>query len=119
VFARSLAEAVGADRIIAAVDSRGGQVVIHGWKTPLPITAVEAVPRGRPFCGEFLYTHVDTRGLMGGTDIAAILAVPPRDGQARHGGGGSHTRDMIVSTPRRSMRWSAWRSTRASSISTR
>ena len=32
-FARSLAEAVGVDRMIAAVDSRGGRVVIHGWKT--------------------------------------------------------------------------------------
>jgi phosphoribosylformimino-5-aminoimidazole carboxamide ribotide isomerase len=42
-FARRLAEAVGRERVIAAVDSRGGHVVIHGWKTPLPITAVEAV----------------------------------------------------------------------------
>src|SRR3989442_563669 len=42
-FARRLADAVGVEQVIAAVDSRGGQVVIHGWKTPLPITAVEAV----------------------------------------------------------------------------
>ena len=32
-FARTLADAVGRDRVIAAVDSRGGHVVIHGWKT--------------------------------------------------------------------------------------
>ncbi len=74
-FARSLADAVGADRIIAAVDSRGGQVVIHGWKTALPLTAVEAVGALEPYCAEFLYTHVDTEGLMGGTDLGAILAV--------------------------------------------
>jgi len=30
-FAKALADAVGADRVIAAVDSRGGHVVIHGW----------------------------------------------------------------------------------------
>src|SRR5512147_2048658 len=42
-FARELAEAVGIDRVIAAVDSRGGRVVVHGWKTVLPLTAVEAV----------------------------------------------------------------------------
>ncbi|HEY3043707.1 MAG TPA: HisA/HisF-related TIM barrel protein, partial [Vicinamibacterales bacterium] len=29
-FAKALADAVGIDRVIAAVDSRGGQVVIHG-----------------------------------------------------------------------------------------
>src|SRR6476661_7646387 len=55
VFARSLAEAVGADRVIAAVDSRGGRVAIHGWRTMLPLTAVEAVRALEPFCGEFLY----------------------------------------------------------------
>jgi phosphoribosylformimino-5-aminoimidazole carboxamide ribotide isomerase len=74
-FAKSLAEAVGVERLIAAVDSRGGQVVIHGWKTPLPITPVEAVKALEPYCGEFLYTHVDAEGLMRGTNIEAILTV--------------------------------------------
>jgi len=74
-FARALSEAVGIDRVIAAVDSRGGHVVIHGWKTPLPITAVEAVRALEPYCGEFLYTHVDTEGLMGGTNRDAVMAV--------------------------------------------
>ena len=74
-FARVLADAVGAERIIAAVDSRGGQVVIHGWRTALPITAVDAVRALEPYCGEFLYTHVDAEGLMQGTDMNAILAV--------------------------------------------
>ena len=74
-FAQALSDAVGRERVIAAVDSRGGRVVIHGWKTPLPLTAVEAVKALEPFCGEFLYTHVDTEGLMGGTNLDAILAV--------------------------------------------
>ena len=75
VFARALAEAVGVERVIAAVDSRGGHVAIHGWKTVLPLTAVDAVRALEPFCGEFLYTHVDKEGLMQGTDLDAILAV--------------------------------------------
>ena len=74
-FAKSLADAVGAERVIAAVDSRGGYVAIHGWKTILPITAVEAVRALEPYCAEFLYTHVDKEGLMQGTDIEAIMAV--------------------------------------------
>jgi phosphoribosylformimino-5-aminoimidazole carboxamide ribotide isomerase len=81
-FAKQLADGVGIEQVIAAVDSKGGQVVIHGWKTPLPITAVEAVRALEPFCGEFLYTHVDAEGLMGGTNMDAILAV--KNATSRH-----------------------------------
>jgi phosphoribosylformimino-5-aminoimidazole carboxamide ribotide isomerase len=90
-FARSLAEAVGVERVIAAVDSRGGRVVIHGWKTTLPLTAVEAVRALEPFCSEFLYTHVDTEGLMGGTDMAAIMAVRQATGKRVTAAGGITT----------------------------
>jgi phosphoribosylformimino-5-aminoimidazole carboxamide ribotide isomerase len=95
VFARSLAEAVGIDRVIAAVDSRGGHVAIHGWKTVLPITAVDAVRALEPFCGEFLYTHVDKEGLMQGTDIDAILAVRRATTRRVTAAGGITTWDEI------------------------
>ena len=94
-FAKELAEAVGVDRVIAAVDSRGGKVVIHGWKTPLAITAVEAVRALEPFCGEFLYTHVDAEGLMGGTNIPAILDVRRATTRRLTAAGGITTRDEI------------------------
>ena len=94
-FARSLAEAVGVDRLIAAVDSRGGRVVIHGWKTVLPITAVAAVRALEPFCSEFLYTHVDTEGLMGGTDMTAIRAVRQATSRRVTAAGGITTWDEI------------------------
>jgi phosphoribosylformimino-5-aminoimidazole carboxamide ribotide isomerase len=74
-FAQTLSEAIGADRVIAAVDSRGGFVAIHGWKTVLPVTAVDAVRALEPYCAEFLYTHVDKEGMMQGTDMDAIMAV--------------------------------------------
>ena len=74
-FAASLAEAVGADRVIAAVDSKGGHVAIHGWKTILPVTAVDAVKALEPHCSEFLYTHVDTEGLLQGINMPAVLSV--------------------------------------------
>jgi phosphoribosylformimino-5-aminoimidazole carboxamide ribotide isomerase len=94
-FARALAEAIGLERVIAAVDSRGGRVVIHGWKTPLPVTTLEAVAALEPFCGEFLYTHVDTEGLMRGTDMDAILAVRRATGRRVTAAGGITTREEI------------------------
>src|SRR5690606_3328986 len=71
-FARALAQTVGPQRVIAAVDSKGGRVVIHGWKTALPIGPVAAVLALEGYCDEFLYTHVDKEGLMQGTDMDAI-----------------------------------------------
>ena len=94
-FAKELADAVGAERVIAAVDSRGGHVVIHGWKTPLPLTAVEAVRALEPYCDEFLYTHVDTEGLMGGTNRDAILAVRRATSKRVTAAGGITTQQEI------------------------
>jgi phosphoribosylformimino-5-aminoimidazole carboxamide ribotide isomerase len=94
-FARQLAEAIGPERVIAAVDSRGGKVAIHGWKTVLPVTAVDAVKALEPYCDEFLYTHVDTEGLMGGTDMDAIMAVRRATTRRVTAAGGITTREEI------------------------
>jgi len=94
-FAQELARAVGSQRIVGAVDSKAGQVVIHGWKTSLPITAVEAVKTLEPYCSEFLYTHVDREGLMQGTDMNAILAVARATSRQVIAAGGITTREEI------------------------
>jgi phosphoribosylformimino-5-aminoimidazole carboxamide ribotide isomerase len=94
-FARTLADAIGRERVISAVDSRGGKVAIHGWKTMLPISAAEAVTALEPYCDEFLYTHVDNEGLMQGTDMAAILAVRQATSRRVTAAGGITTWDDI------------------------
>ena len=94
-FARTLRDGIGRDRVIAAVDSRGGRVVIHGWKTMLPITAVEAVRALEPFCDEFLYTHVDAEGLMRGTNLDAIRAVAAATARKVTAAGGITTQAEI------------------------
>ena len=94
-FARSLAAAVGVDRVIAAVDSKGGRVVIRGWTEPVEVTAVEAAQALEPYCGEFLYTHVDLEGLMTGTDMAAVHAVAAATHRPVTAAGGITTRAEI------------------------
>jgi phosphoribosylformimino-5-aminoimidazole carboxamide ribotide isomerase len=94
-FAGELAAAIGIEQVIAAVDSRGGRVVIHGWKTPLPLTAVEAVRELEPYCGEFLYTHVDAEGLMGGTSMEAVRAIRAATTRRVTAAGGITTQDEI------------------------
>jgi len=95
-FAETLAAALGPDRLIAAVDSRGGQVVIHGWRTQLSITPVDAVRQLEPFVSEFLFTVVDREGLMQGTDVAAIGAVRAATSRRVTAAGGITTTDEIA-----------------------
>ena len=94
-FANALVQTVGMSRLIAAVDSRGGRVCIHGWKTVLPLTAVQAVQLLEGYCDEFLYTHVDKEGLMQGTDMAAITAVANATERRITAAGGITTREEI------------------------
>lgn len=94
-FASSLADALGPERLIAAVDSRGGRVVIHGWRTQLAITPVDAVRQLGPYFGEFLFTVVDREGLMGGTDIEAIADVRAATTRRVTAAGGITTRQEI------------------------
>jgi phosphoribosylformimino-5-aminoimidazole carboxamide ribotide isomerase len=74
-LARSLCDTLGEDRLVAAVDARGGRVVVHGWLSALDLTPVEAIHILEPFFGEFLFTNVDVEGLMQGTDRAAVEQV--------------------------------------------
>ena len=93
--ARRFSEAVGVERIVGAVDSKGGRVVTHGWKSATGTTAADAVRALEPYCGEFLYTHVDKEGLMQGTDIAAIRTVRDATGRPLIAAGGVTTQAEI------------------------
>lgn len=94
-FARRLAAAVGADRVIAAVDAKQGFVVIHGWRTRLAITAADAAAALEPYVGEFLYTHVDREGMLQGTDIAAIEAVQAATSRPLTAAGGITSQEEV------------------------
>jgi phosphoribosylformimino-5-aminoimidazole carboxamide ribotide isomerase len=94
-FARALRDAIGVNRIIGAVDARGGRVLIHGWKTALPISPVQAVQALDRYCGEFLYTHVDKEGLLQGTDIDAITAVAAATNSKLTAAGGITTQEEV------------------------
>jgi phosphoribosylformimino-5-aminoimidazole carboxamide ribotide isomerase len=94
-FAEGLAAAVSPERLIAAVDAKGGRVAIDGWRTQLPITPVEAVRELEPYFGEFLFTNVDVEGLMQGIDRDAIQAVRNATSRALTAAGGVTTEEEI------------------------
>jgi phosphoribosylformimino-5-aminoimidazole carboxamide ribotide isomerase len=59
------------------------------------VTAVEAVHALEPYCDEFLYTHVDSEGLMGGTSFEAIAAIRSVTTRRVTAAGGITTRKEI------------------------
>ena len=66
---KKIADAVGPDRLIIALDSKGGKVVVKGWQEATEFTAEEMIPHLEPYCSGFLCTYVDKEGMLQGTDL--------------------------------------------------
>jgi phosphoribosylformimino-5-aminoimidazole carboxamide ribotide isomerase len=74
-FAETLASTLGTAALVFALDSRGGRVAIDGWRKETIITAFDMIRALEPFCDTFLYTHIDTEGLMGGIPMNVVSAI--------------------------------------------
>jgi phosphoribosylformimino-5-aminoimidazole carboxamide ribotide isomerase len=74
-FAQELAAAVGADRVVAGIDTKDGRIAVKGWKAQVELTPDAAIPQLEAHVAAFLYTHVDGEGLLGGfpIEVAARL----------------------------------------------
>lgn len=68
-FAASLAEAIGAERVVAGIDTKNGKIAVKGWKAQVALTPDEAIPQLEPYASSFLYTHVDGEGMMQGFPV--------------------------------------------------
>ena len=68
-FAEQLAAAVGADRVVAGIDTKNGRIAVKGWKAQVELTPDDAIPQLEAHAAAFLYTHVDGEGLMKGFPI--------------------------------------------------
>jgi len=69
VFLRELTGTVPRERILLALDSKNGRVVVKGWRESLNISAEQIIRDLEPWCGGFLCTYVDKEGMMQGTDL--------------------------------------------------
>ncbi|MDE3162089.1 MAG: 1-(5-phosphoribosyl)-5-[(5-phosphoribosylamino)methylideneamino] imidazole-4-carboxamide isomerase [Acidobacteriota bacterium] len=68
-FAAQISAAIGADRIVAGIDTKGGRIAVKGWKAQVELTPDDAIPQLEPHVAAYLYTHVDGEGLMQGFPI--------------------------------------------------
>ena len=68
-FLAQLRSAIGKERLIVALDSWEGRIVVKGWREATRFTAEEVLAALEPYCAGFLCTYVDKEGMLEGTDL--------------------------------------------------
>lgn len=74
-FAAEMAQAIGAEHVVAGIDTKNGRIAVKGWKANVDLTPDQAIPALESYAAAYLYTHVDTEGTMQGfpIEVAARL----------------------------------------------
>jgi phosphoribosylformimino-5-aminoimidazole carboxamide ribotide isomerase len=91
-----IAAAVGPERVIVALDSKDGRIVVKGWQESTESTAEEVMGRLEPYCSGFLCTDVDKEGMMQGTDLDWFRRLRATTGHELTAAGGITTMEEIL-----------------------
>jgi phosphoribosylformimino-5-aminoimidazole carboxamide ribotide isomerase len=94
-FAHEAATRLGPEKLVFAADCRNGQVAIKGWREATSITAAELMRQLESFCGAFLYTHIDTEGLLDGIPLDVIRRLRRITSRQLIAAGGIRSREEI------------------------
>jgi phosphoribosylformimino-5-aminoimidazole carboxamide ribotide isomerase len=68
-FLKKLQVCVKKKRVLIALDTAKGKIVVDGWRTSLRLSPSEVMAALEPFCGGFLCTDVDREGTMSGVNL--------------------------------------------------
>lgn len=68
-FLASVRDAIGRERLLVAVDSKEGRIVVKGWRESTNFAAEDVLQSLEPYCSGFLCTYVDKEGMLQGTDL--------------------------------------------------
>jgi phosphoribosylformimino-5-aminoimidazole carboxamide ribotide isomerase len=96
-YAATLATSLGSAVLVFALDSRGGRVAIDGWRKETAVTAFDMIKLLESFCETFLYTHIDTEGLLGGIPMDVVTAIRQATSRRLVVAGGIKTQQEIDS----------------------
>jgi phosphoribosylformimino-5-aminoimidazole carboxamide ribotide isomerase len=94
-FAEELAGEVGSSSLVFALDAIGGKVAIHGWRQITGVRPLEMIQALDPWCSAFLYTHVDTEGLLQGFPEEVIRPLRKATERQLIAAGGIRSQDEI------------------------
>lgn len=96
-FAETMSQSVGANRLVFALDAIGGRVAMHGWREVTNVTPLQMIEALEPCCGAFLYTHVETEGLLQGFPLEVIRPLRKATGKQLIAAGGIRSQEEIES----------------------
>jgi phosphoribosylformimino-5-aminoimidazole carboxamide ribotide isomerase len=68
-FLDELKRRIGKKRVMVALDTERGNIVVRGWRERLRLRPAEVIPELEPYCSGFLSTLVDNEGAMRGTNL--------------------------------------------------
>jgi phosphoribosylformimino-5-aminoimidazole carboxamide ribotide isomerase len=95
-FFRNLLKQVSRRRIVIALDTARGRIVVHGWKKSLPLRPQEVMAQLEPYCAGFLCTDVDREGTMTGANLEWFAALRAATRHPIIAAGGIKTRREIA-----------------------
>ena len=94
-FAQDIARQLGPDRLVFAVDSRGGYVSIKGWQEATEIKTADMMRALEPNCCAFLYTNIDTEGLLQGIPLDVVKGLRHATSRRLIAAGGIRSQEEI------------------------
>lgn len=68
-FLRALRRAIGKRRVVLALDTLRGRIVVRGWRASTGLRPEDVLAQIEPYCGSLLCTYVDKEGMMQGTNL--------------------------------------------------
>ncbi len=95
-FAEDLARIVGPERLVFALDSKAGKVAIRGWRELTNITAAQMIRALEPWCEAFLYTNIDTEGLLLGMPLDIVSELRALTSRQLIAAGGIRTEEEVA-----------------------
>jgi phosphoribosyl-ATP pyrophosphohydrolase/phosphoribosyl-AMP cyclohydrolase len=94
-FLEALAQTIGRERIVIAVDARKSpgqgsrvpsgdyEITVDGWKTPTGLPLIETAAAAASYASELLFTCVDREGTMTGIDLEPVRRLREAAGECR------------------------------------
>jgi phosphoribosylformimino-5-aminoimidazole carboxamide ribotide isomerase len=99
-FLDRLVGRIGRKRIMIALDTEGGHILVRGWQEKLRLRPEEVIPALEKYASGFLCTYVDAEGTMRGTNLSWFRALRRATRRPITAAGGIRSRSEISALAR-------------------